>query len=166
MEFQFRREIPVELIADPSNQLISEVLRLKTSPGLKDPIIAYLKDGTLPNDRVEAQKLQHLAIRYTLLGNVLYKRSYSNIHSDPYLRCLGQEARKVMQEIHDGDCRNHSEGRSLTHKVINQGYYWLKMFNDTKDYMKKCSQCQRFTSASNRPSTDLHTLCSPWPFMR
>ena len=122
MEFQFRREIPVELIADPSNQLIGEVLHLKTSPGLRDPIIAYLKDRTLPNDRVEAQKLQHLAIRYTLLGNVLYKRSYSNIHSDPYLRCLRQEeARKVMQEIHNGDYRNHSEGRSLTHKVINQG---------------------------------------------
>jgi len=67
----------------------------------------------------------------------------------------------VIKEIHDGDCGNHSGGRSLAHKVINQGYYWPKMFNDAKDYAKKCSQCQMFALASNRPSTDLYTLRNP-----
>ena len=57
-----------------------------------------------------------------------------------------------MQKIHDGDCRNHERGGSLTHKVINQGYYWPKMFDDAKNYMKKCLQYQRFTLTSNRPS--------------
>jgi len=80
-----------------------------------------------------------LATRYILLGDLLYKKSYIKLHSNPYLRCLGpDEAKKVMQEIHDGDCENHTRGRSLTHKAINQGYYWLKMFNDAKEYMKKC----------------------------
>jgi len=43
-----------------------------------------------------------------------------------------------MQEIHDGNCENHSGGHSFAHKVINRGYYWPKMFGDAKDYVKKC----------------------------
>ena len=34
-----------------------------TSPGWRDPIFVYLKAGTLPDDRAEAQKLLHLATR-------------------------------------------------------------------------------------------------------
>ena len=37
-----------------------------------------------------------------------------------------------MQEIHEGDCENRLGGRFLGHKVINLGYYWLKMFDDAK----------------------------------
>jgi len=58
--------------------------------------------------------------RYTLLGDVLYKKSYSKLHAYPYLRYLGlDEARRVIQEIHDGNRGNHSGGRFLAHKVIN-----------------------------------------------
>jgi len=71
-----------------------------------------------------------------------------------------------MQEIHDDNCGNHASGRSLAHKVINQGYYWPKMFEDVKGYVKKCPQCKRFAPASNRLSTDCHTLRIPWPFMQ
>jgi len=166
--FKFRREISFEHIDNPSvQQPAGEVLCLDTSPAWRDPIIAYLKDETLPDDMTEIQKLQYLATRYTLLRNTLYKKSYSSLHSDPYLKCLGpDEARKVMQEIQDGDCGNHVGARSLAQKVINQGYYWPKMFDDAKYYVKMCSQCQKFTPVSNRPSTDIHTLRSLWPFIQ
>jgi len=101
------------------------LLRLNSSPGWRDPIIAYLKDGELPDNRAEAQKLWHLAIRYTFLRDVLYKKSYSKLTFRPYLRSLGpDEAKKVMHEIHDDNCGNHAGGHFLTHKAINQGYYW------------------------------------------
>jgi len=78
-------------------------------------------------------------MRYTFLGDLPYKKSYSKLHCKPYLRYLGpDEAKKVMQEIHDDDCGNHAGDRSFTHKVINQGYYWHKMFHDAKKYVKKC----------------------------
>ena len=125
-ELQFRREVPVEHITNLSvQQPTGEILLLDTSSGWRDPIVTYLKDGTLPDDKAEVRKLQQLVSSYTLLGDTIYKKSYSRFHSDPYLRCLRPgEARRVIQEIHDDDCRNHAGGRSLTHKVINQGYYW------------------------------------------
>jgi len=68
--------------------------------GWRDPIIAYLKDGTLPDDRAEALKLLHLATKYVLLGDVLYKKSYFKFHVDPYLRCLGPyEARRDARNL-------------------------------------------------------------------
>jgi len=79
-----------------------------------------------------------MATLYVLLRDILYKKSYSNLHPNPYLRCLNpEEAQKVMQKIHDGDSGNHVGGCSLAHKVINQGYYWPKMFNNAKDYVRK-----------------------------
>ena len=99
---------------------IGEVLSVDTSPGWKEPIIAYLKDGTLTDDRAEAQKLLHFATRYTLLRDVLYSKSYSKLPADSYLRCLGpDEAQRVMQEIYGGDCVNHLGGRfcSLGHQL-------------------------------------------------
>ena len=58
MEFQFRHEIPFEHINNPSiQQLAGEVLCFDTLPRWREPIIAYLKDGTLLDDRIEARKL-------------------------------------------------------------------------------------------------------------
>ena len=80
---------------------------------------------TLPDRRAEARKLQHKTIWYILLRDILFKKSYSNLHPHPYLRCLGlkEEARKVMQKIHDGDCGDHAGELSLAYKVIIREYY-------------------------------------------
>jgi len=140
IEYQFQLEIPVEHISTPSIQRPDgEILRLDTSSGWRDPIIAYLKDETLPNDKVEAQKLQHMATRYTLMGDFLYKKSYFKLHSAPYLRCLGpEEARRVIQEIHDGDCGNHAGDDPSPTKPLTRGYYWPKMFDDVQEHVRKC----------------------------
>ena len=72
VNFQFRHEILVEYILKPRiHESDEEVLLLDTSPGWRDPIIVYLKDETLPGDKAKAQKLQHLATRYILLGDLL-----------------------------------------------------------------------------------------------
>ena len=91
-----------------------EILHLDTSSGWRDPIIAYLKDRTLlsdkASDKAEAQKFQHMATMYILNGKLLYKKFYSKVYSDPYLRCFGsEEARRVMPEMHD-DCENDTGG--------------------------------------------------------
>ena len=84
IEYQFRREILVKHIPTPSIQRSDkEILRLNTSPGWKDHIITYLKNGTTLSDKAEAQKLQHMATKYMLIGELLYKKFYSKLQSDP-----------------------------------------------------------------------------------
>ena len=88
------------------------------------PIVSYLKNDTLPNSKEAARKLKVQAARFVLIKDVLYKRGFSH----PFLRCLNpKEADYVNREVHKGICGNHSGSRSLVHKLIRAGYYWLTM---------------------------------------
>ena len=91
------------------------------------PIVSYLKDDILPDGKEAARKLKVQAARFVLIKDVLYKRGFSR----PYLRCLGlEEVDYVIKKVHEGICGNHSGSRSLVHKLIRAGYYWLTMQND------------------------------------
>ena len=108
------------------------------------PLISYLKVGILPNEKDAARKLKVQASRFILMKDILYKRGFSR----PYLRCLvPEEAENVMREVHEGIYGNHSEARSLVHKLIRTGYYWPTMQKDAQNYVKTCDNCQRFNNA-------------------
>ena len=84
------------------------------------PLVSYLKNSMLPDEKDTARKLKVQASQFFLIKDVLYKKGFSR----PYLRCLGpKEANYVMREVHKGICGNHSRARSLVHKLIRAGYY-------------------------------------------
>ena len=83
-----------------------------------DPIIAYLKNSELPEEKMEARILQLKAAHYVLYDDKLYRRGYSM----PLLKCvLPTEAKNIMWEIHEGTCGNHAGGQSLVFKALS-GY--------------------------------------------
>ena len=103
---------------------IPEVQQVENRENWMTPIISYLKDGQLPEEKDEARKLRVRSARYVLLNEVLYKRGFSQ----PYLRCLApDEANYVLREVHEGACGNHSGARSLVYKVVRVGYHWPNM---------------------------------------
>ena len=113
------------------------------------PIVSYLKEGKLPQGKDEARKLRIKSAKYVLMDEVLYKRGFSQ----PCLRCLApDEANYVLREVHEGACGNHSEARSLVHKVVRAGYYWPTIQADAKAYFKVCDQCQRYSNVPRQPS--------------
>ena len=125
------------------------------------PIVGYLKEGKLPQERDEARKLRIKSAKYILMDNVLYKRGFSQ----PYLRCLAQdEANYVLRKVHEGACGNHSRARSLVHKVVRAGYYWPTIQADAKAYVKVCDQCQQFSNVLRQSSEYLTPMMAPWPF--
>ena len=84
------------------------------------PIVSYLRNGMLPEDRNASHKLKVQLSCFVLIRDVLYKRGFSH----PYLRCLAPaEADYVMREIHEGVRGNHSGARLLVYKLIRVGYY-------------------------------------------
>ena len=84
------------------------------------PLISYLRNSMLLDEKDDARKLKVQASQFVLIKDVLYKRGFSR----PNLRCLGlKEVDYVMREIHKGICENHSRARSLVHKLILAGYY-------------------------------------------
>lgn len=89
-------------------------------PGWMDVIRAFLEEGRLLDDRVEARRLKLRASRYMLLDEILYKRSLTL----PYLRCLSPtKLELVMTKIHKGVCGNHlgADQWSISSRLVTTG---------------------------------------------
>ena len=126
----------------PSIDLL-EILQIEGEENWITLIVSYLKDRRLPKGKDEARKLRVMLARFILMDEVTYKRGFFQ----PYLRCLApDEANYVLREVHEGACGNHSEARSLVHKVVRAGYYWPTIQANAKAYVKACDQCQRFSN--------------------
>ena len=105
------------------------------------PIISFLQDGHFPQDVEKARKVRRRATRFTILNDTLYKRGFSM----PYLKCVDEEeAKYILEEIHEGVCKDHAGPRSLVNKIIRTGYFWPTIQINAREVIKKCDKCQRF----------------------
>ena len=83
----------------------------------------------------------------------------------PYLTCVDEdEAKYILEEIHEGVCGDYAGPRSLVSKVIRIGYFWPTMQVDAAELVKKCDKCQRFENVQRLLTKRLMAIASPWPF--
>ena len=129
-----------------------------------DPIVLFLKYDILLEEKGEADRVQRKAMRFWLSEDQkLYKRSFSG----PYLLCIHLDVvEPLLEKLYEGICGSHIGGRSLSHRALTQGYWWLNMQKEVQEYMKKYDQCQRFTPNIHQPGGVLNSLSSPWPFIQ
>ena len=120
-DFISNRRIPLEFLPSPSIDVAKTICQATANPMWMDKVIAYLKDGKLPTDKLHARRVQYRLARFCIIQETLYKRSFSG----PLLRYLQHEkADYVLKEIHECIYKNHSRARSLIKKVVCQGYFW------------------------------------------
>ena len=95
------------------------------------------------------------------MNDTLYKRGISM----SYLKCVDEEeAKYILEEIHERVCGDHAGPRSLVSKVIRTGYFWPTMQVNAMELVKKCDKCQRFGNIQRLPTKKLTAISSPWPF--
>ena len=124
-----------------------------------DPILLFLERDILLEEKSKAKKVRRKAPQFWISEDKkLYKRSFSR----PYLLCVHLDASEsLLKELHKGVCESHTGGRSLSHRVITQGYWWSGMQKEAREYIRKCDQCQRFVPNSHQPEGVLNHLSSP-----
>ena len=111
--------------------------------------MSFLQDRHLPQDVEEARKVRRRVAKFIILNDTLYKRGFSM----PYLKCVDEEkAKYILEEIHEGVCRDHAGPRSLLSKVIRIGYLWPILQVDAKELIKKCNKCQGFGNVQRLPA--------------
>ena len=140
----------------------ARIHQIRAGPSWMDSIIQFLREDTLPEETIEADKVRRKATSFWIFENQkLYKRSFLG----PYLLCIHPEmTESLLEELHEGICRSHTGGRSLVHRPITQGYWWPNMQREAQEYVKKCDQCQRFAPNIHQPGGILNLLSSLWPF--
>ena len=163
LESDLQRTVCIEMLDQPSfqDQEVS-VFSISIQPSWMDPILSYLKDNKLPEDRKEAKMIKRKAPRFWVSREGLpYRRSFTG----PYLLCVHPDKVKdFLFEIHEGIYGSHTGGRSLAHRAISQGYWWPYMQSDALKYVQECDKCQRFAPVVHQPARELNPLSSPWPF--
>ena len=101
-------------------------------------ILSFLQDRSFPQNVEEARKVSKKAVRFTILNDNLYKRSFST----PYLKCIDKEESKyILEEIHEGIYGDHVGSRSLVGRVIRTGYFWPTLQTDVREFVKKYDKC-------------------------
>ncbi|XP_073289527.1 uncharacterized protein [Primulina huaijiensis] len=81
------------------------------------PLIKFIVNNELPEDKAEAHKIKRQAPRFVLLNNILYRRSFHG----PLLKFLSMgEVDYVFCEIHEGCCGEHLGGIALAQKANGQ----------------------------------------------
>ncbi|XP_075655795.1 uncharacterized protein LOC142625922 [Castanea sativa] len=93
------------------NVNVVRVHQIKLGPNWMVPVVLYLKENILPEEKSEADKIRRKAHRFWLSEDQkLYKHSFSG----PYLLCMHPEATEpLLEELHEGICGSHTGGRSL-----------------------------------------------------
>ena len=86
---------------------------VRVGPSWMDPIVMFLKNDILPEEKSKAEKIRRNATRFWLSeDHKLYKRSYPG----SYLLCIHPEASEpLLEELHKEICGSHTGGRSLLH---------------------------------------------------
>lgn len=129
----------------------------------RTPIITFIQEQYVPEEGVEARRLQAKCRPYRMIGSDLFKTGVCA----PWLRCVSkEEGRQVLQELHEGAYGAHQAARALVGKAFRQGMYWPTALNDAQDLVRRCDVCQRMSKMSRLPATSLHPIMPVWPLAR
>ena len=78
------------------------------------------------------------SLRYFIFDRNLFWKDTGEI----LLNCLlEEEADKVIEEFHKGDCGGHHYWKAIVNKILRAGYYWPTMFKDVYKRVVACYEC-------------------------
>jgi hypothetical protein len=104
----------------PADPLVTSVFHIREIPSWAEPFSNYLITRDLPQDEVEAMRLQHCVGAYKIINSELYKCSMSGV----FQKCIEpEEGIELLREIHQGECGHHASSRALVAKAFRHGFY-------------------------------------------
>jgi hypothetical protein len=121
----------------------------------------YLKDNILPNEHVSAERIIHVAKRYTLVEGDLYRHGTNGV----LMRCITREdGCELLIGILGGECSNHASSRTLVVKAFWHGFYWPTSLQDAFEQVKRCEACQFNTKRIHTLAQVLQLIPPSWSF--
>lgn len=101
------------------------VHQIRINPSWMDSIVAFLKEGKLPIEKGEEEKIRRKASYFWLSEEQkLCKLFFSGL----YLLYVYPEAvEPLLEELHEGIYGSHTGGRLLSHRALTRGYWWPSM---------------------------------------
>jgi hypothetical protein len=106
----------------------------------------YVEQQVLPMDEAEACMIVRGCKSFTIINKELYKRNVTGI----FQRCVTpEEGRKILCDIHAGDCGHHAGACSIVAKAFRHGFYWLTAHADAVKLIRTGAGCQKYAGQSH-----------------
>lgn len=103
------------------------------------------------------------SVIYCIINNALFWKGISGI----ILNCLlKDEADKIMQEFHVGDCGGQLYWKTTTDKIMRAGFNWPTLFADVNKYVTFCHKCQIFEGKRKLLPLPLKPISTRMPFQQ
>ena len=111
--------------------MFQDVLSSETSSDdWRVEIADYLRD---PSQKV-IRKLRYKLAKYVLLDDQLYYKTVDGV----LLKCLNQEAKVLMGEVHEEICGAHQSAYKMKWIIHRTRYFWPIILEDCFEYYKGC----------------------------
>eukprot|EP00253_Pinus_taeda_P006472 PITA_06472 len=115
----------------------------------------------MPRNRSRTLKLK--AAKFCILDSALFWKDPGGM----LLNCLvEEEAKRVVEDFHRGDCGGHLFWKTTTNKILRAGYYWPSLFLDVYKAIKNCHECQIFQGKQKLQSLPLKPIEVNTPFQQ
>ena len=72
----------------------------------------------------------------------------------------------MLNDCHGGACGGHLSGLSTAQNILRAGYFWLLIFKDCVDAVKRCHPCQVFACNMCLKNAPLHPIITSDPFTK
>ncbi|KAA3456047.1 RNA-directed DNA polymerase (Reverse transcriptase), Ribonuclease H [Gossypium australe] len=157
------RPIRISIFEVPTHCYNVEEEEKDEHPWYQD-VLRYVKNLEYPEHATDNEKrtLRRLASDYVLDGDILNKKRKDQV----LLRCIDAvEARKILEEVHEGVCGTQANGFTMARQIMRFGYYWSTMEGDCINDAKRCHKCQIYGDKIHVPPSPLHVMTSPLPFI-
>ena len=119
-----------------------------------EPLLAYLKDPSLPATRQTKRAAHH----YELEDGVVYRRVRTDGENHHLALVVPRQLRQeVLESLHDHKTAGHL-GLRKTWQKIRTRFFWPKMFKSVQNYVLSCDGCNRQKVCHQPPSGLLQPL--------
>ncbi|MEW8547773.1 MAG: integrase, partial [Candidatus Thiodiazotropha sp.] len=112
------------------------------------PMITYLEDRQVPEDRNQANRIVAESQYYILENDVLHHLYQPRSTGHKWMDVKKQLAvptklrDHVLKSYHDALTGGH-QGQERTYEAIRSKYFWPRMYADIQTYVKTCEECQQ-----------------------
>jgi transposase InsO family protein len=119
------------------------------------------EDKDINEMKQQLQDLQHQAAwdtkerefadKFQVVDGLMCRREWirdvNGAHIEHFTILAPEEMQeRILREVHEGNHGEH-QGFITTYQRLKARFYWRGMYNDTREYTKKCDKCQHFGSS-------------------
>eukprot|EP00253_Pinus_taeda_P013958 PITA_13958 len=123
------------ILAYVPNAAVKDILVQENPEGRRGKWLVALLE--MPGNKSRTLKLK--ATKFCILYSALFWKDPGGM----LLNCLvEEEAKRVVEEFHRGDCGGHLFWKTTVNKILRAGYYWPSLFSDVYKVVKNCHECQ------------------------